>query len=218
MLELFHYVHCPFCVRVRMALGFLRLPYTSTVLRYNDEATPIQLTGKKMLPIMKFPDMTINESLDIIKKLDSKKQLSFDFLDKVGLALVEDWLKRLGAPIHNLCMPYWVWTPEFDQPSRQYFENKKSAKRGPFAQLAQARLQFESELNPLLKELEAELEPFFHNRTMTIVDIMLAAHLWGLYILPEFRFSDKLHAYLQSIKQLCEFDYHIDFWRQKEKT
>ena len=217
MLELFHYIHCPFCVRVRMALGFLRLPYTSTVLRYDDEVTPVQLTGKKMLPIMKFPDVTINESLDIIKKMDCKNSLGFDFLEKVGQEAVDEWLKKLGAPIHNLCMPYWVWTPEFDQHSRQYFENKKSAKRGPFVQLARQRSQFESELGPLLGELEGELMPFFKNDKMTIVDLMLAAHLWGLYVLPEFRFSDKLHIYLQSIKKLCEFDYHsADYWRQKD--
>ncbi|OFZ13529.1 MAG: hypothetical protein A2X86_10760 [Bdellovibrionales bacterium GWA2_49_15] len=199
-----------------MALGFLQLPYASTVLRYDDEITPVKLTGKKMLPIMKFPDSTINESLDIIKKLDTKNQLSFNFLEKIGQAAVDEWLTKLGSPIHNLCMPYWVWSPEFDSQSRQYFENKKSAKRGPFAKLAQQRPQFEAELGPLLKELEAELEPFFQSSTVTIVDLMIGAHVWGLYVLPEFRFSDKLHTYLQNLKQLCAFNYHADFWRQKD--
>ncbi len=216
MLELFHYVHCPYCVRVRMALGFLHIPYKSTVLRYDDEATPIKLTGKKMLPAMTFPDGTINESLDIIKRLDIKQQLGFDFLDNVGLPNVDEWLTKLGSPVHNLCMPYWVWSPEFDEQSRQYFEKKKSAKRGPFWQLAQQRTKFESELAPVLKELEGNLKPFFQNKNMTIVDLMLAAHVWGLYILPEFRFSEKMHNYLQSVKKNCQFDYHADFWRQKD--
>ena len=44
-LKLYHYVHCPFCVRVRMILGFLQLPYQSIVLPYDDEVTPVSGYG-----------------------------------------------------------------------------------------------------------------------------------------------------------------------------
>ena len=68
MVELFHYIHCPFCVRVRLACGYLDIPFKSTVIPYSDEETPRSIAGKKMLPILKTEDANIiNESLDIIK-------------------------------------------------------------------------------------------------------------------------------------------------------
>ena len=51
-MKLYHYVHCPFCVRVRMGLGYLGINFESIVLAYDDEKTPVKLTGKKMLPIL----------------------------------------------------------------------------------------------------------------------------------------------------------------------
>jgi glutaredoxin 2 len=70
-LKFYHYVHCPFCVRVRMTLGLLDLPYESVVVSYDDEITPVKLTGTKMLPIMSIDGKVMNESLDIMAKLDT---------------------------------------------------------------------------------------------------------------------------------------------------
>ncbi len=56
MITLYHYVHCPFCVRVRMAFGHLKVPYKSVVVPYDDAKTPIDLCQVKMLPIIKWED------------------------------------------------------------------------------------------------------------------------------------------------------------------
>lgn len=212
-MKLYHYVHCPFCVRVRLALGYLQLAYDSNVVPYNDEETPTKLTGKKMLPIMAFDDGTvINESLDIINKLDSnnllKNELMITHQEEINALL-----DRIGKPVHNLCMPYWIWTPEFNEQSREYFQKKKEIKRGPFKNLIHQKEEFIAELDLILAGLENDLRPFYKNNEMTILDIALAAHLWGMYIFPEFQFSPKIHQYLQKVKRQCAFDYHSDFWR-----
>ena len=212
-MKLYHYVHCPFCVRVRLALGYLQLAYDSNVVPYNDEETPTKLTGKKMLPIMAFDDGTVmNESLDIINKLDSnnllKNELMITHQEEINALL-----DRIGKPVHNLCMPYWIWTPEFNEQSREYFQKKKEIKRGPFKNLIHQKEEFIAELDLILAGLENDLRPFYKNNEMTILDIALAAHLWGMYIFPEFQFSPKIHQYLQKIKRQCAFDYHADFWR-----
>lgn len=212
-MKLYHYVHCPFCVRVRLALGYLQLAYDSNVVPYNDEETPTKLTGKKMLPIMAFDDGTVmNESLDIIKKLDSnnllKNELMITHQEEINALL-----DRIGKPVHNLCMPYWIWTPEFNEQSREYFQKKKEIKRGPFKNLIHQKEEFIAELDLILAGLENDLRPFYKNNEMTILDIALAAHLWGMYIFPEFQFSPKIHQYLQKVKRQCAFDYHSDFWR-----
>ena len=47
----------------------------------------------------------------------------------------------------------------------------------------------------------------------TIWDLMLASHLWGMYIYPEFQFPNKIHDYLMKVKSLTRFNYHEDYWQ-----
>ncbi len=215
MIKLYHYIHCPFCIRVRMALGLLNTPYTSEPLGYDDEKKPTELCGKKMLPILKDGEIAMNESLDIIAHLDKKNVLKLEVLKNTQqLNELEDLLNRLGKPIHNLCMPYWAWTKEFTPEAREYFINKKSVKRGPFNALARNKQQFLDELSPLLEELEKKIGPFYNQaQELSVFDLMIASHIWGMYIFPEFQFSPKIHSYLQRVKELCNFNYHEDFWR-----
>lgn len=210
-MKLYHYVHCPFCVRIRMVLGFLSYKYESIVLSYDNEETPIQLTGTKMLPIFDFGTNIINESLDIIKGLDKKNTLK-DQRYYESQKAIDSLLSLIGKDVHSLAMPYWMWTPEFNDSSRSYFQNKKGKKRGPFKDLVQNADIYKSNIADTLAALERNLTPFYKTDSMTLVDILIASHLWGLYIVPEFQFSDKLNSYLQKIKQNCYFNYHEDFW------
>ncbi len=215
LMKLFHYVHCPFCVRVRMALGLLNIPYDSIVLPYDDEKTPIDLCQVKMLPIMQFDNgQNMIESLDIIKKLDQTNQLQMDLLDQEDISLhMDNLLNEIGKPVHNLCMPYWIYTKEFDEKSRRYFQEKKEKKRGPFHLLIQNKQEHLKNLAPILVRIQKNLMPFYLKDKLTILDIMLASHLWGLYIFPEFQFPPQIHQYLQRVKSACRFQYHEDFWR-----
>jgi glutaredoxin 2 len=213
-LTLYHYVHCPFCVRVRMGLGYMGLKYHSQVLPYDDEITPVKLAGKKMLPIMVIDGRPMNESLEIIEKLDEKKLLKVkEFSDGPRSQSLNQLLDKLGKNVHNLAMPYWIYTQEFNESSRHYFQSKKELKRGPFKALVKKRPIFEEELMRDLVDLAKNLRPFYESEEFGIWDIMLASHLWGLYIVPEFQFPPDLHTYLQKVKAICHFNYHEDFWR-----
>jgi len=203
-----------------MAFGYLKVPYRSMVVPYDDEKTPIDLCQKKMLPIVKWEDgKAQNESLEIIEKVDQENRLQMNLLkDDQKLKQVSDLLDRFGKPIHNLCMPYWIWTPEFGPSSREYFQQKKEKKRGPFNELIQNKESFLKELEPLMDELLSELDPYYKSPVMTIFDIMIASHLWGLYVFPEFQFKKGVHTYLQDIKNQCAFDYHRDFFSEKKEV
>ncbi|MBT3983027.1 MAG: hypothetical protein HOE90_16855 [Bacteriovoracaceae bacterium] len=212
---LYHYVHCPYCVRVRLALGFLSIKFNSVVLPYDDEKTPISLADAKMLPIFKFDESHVsNESLDIIAILDTENRLGtrslLDNSEKLGE--INTLLSEISKPVHNMAMPYWIYTPEFDDNSRKYFKDKKEVKRGPLKRLIPRRPEFEQQLSKVLDGLELQIDKFFQSEAFTIADIMIASHLWGMYVVPEYQFPAKIHEYLQNIKRICEFDYHKDFW------
>src|SRR5690606_13996657 len=118
-----------------------------------------------------------------------------------------------GKDIHSLAMPYWIYTKEFNEVSRQYFQSKKEAKRGPFKNLVTNKKSFLNSLEPKLLEVEKMLDKKLLGGELSLYDILIASHLWGLYVVPEFQFSIKLHNYLQNIAVLTGFDYHRDLWR-----
>lgn len=213
-MKLYHYVHCPFCVRVRMGMGFLGLKYESHVTPYDDEQTPIRLTGKKMLPIMEYEDgKAQNESLDILKFQDVSGVLHWDLL-KENETTLNLLLDKIGSPVHSLAMPYWIWTPEFNESSRKYFQTKKEVKRGPFKDLVKNHKKFVDKLNPILEhEVLHELRPFYKSDKLTIMDVMIASHLWGMYIVPEYQFDIRMHEYLMRVKEVTHFNYHEDYWK-----
>ena len=212
-LTLYHYVHCPFCIRVRMAFGYLKQSHISRVLKYDDEVTPTKLTGVKMLPVLEVNGKAINESLEIIALVDKKNLLKVrETAALADFGELEKFLSLLGNSVHSLAMPYWIWTPEFTPSARQYFQIKKELKRGPFKDLVKNQQTYLVELKPLLKKLELELKPFYQSSTFGLKDILIASHVWGLYVVPEFQFSPWVQEYLQSVKKLCSFNYHQDFW------
>jgi glutaredoxin 2 len=191
-----------------MALGLLNLSYESRVLPYDDQTTPVSLIGVKMLPIMTFDGVPMKESLDIIARLDHEDRLSM----KSDRTQAEDLIKEMNNPVHSLAMPYWIFTPEFTPSAKDYFLKQKEAKRGPFKDLVKSSQKFITELTPLFEKLSSQLSPYFGSDKLRIQDIMISAHLWGLYVVPEFQFPPTIHDYLQRVKKDCRFNYHQDYW------
>jgi glutaredoxin 2 len=212
---LYHYSHCPFCIRVRMAAGFLEIKYETQLLRYDDEQAPVILCGKKMLPIwVNENGKAINESLDIIAIIDIENKLNTKAtLDSVEWKMFEKNLNDASSPLHSLAMPHFIYTKEFDEKSRQYFQKKKEEKRGPFSNLIKNRAALEKELQVHLDGFEKNLKTYYKSDVLSLYDVVLASHLWGLYVVPEFQFTPKMHSYLQRVKKECNFNYQEDLWK-----
>ena len=81
-----------------------------------------------MLPILKYGEKSINESLDIIKMIDHKGEIDRTNYEKY-INFINKALVNIGQKVHSLAMPYWIYTPEFDDVSRTYFQGKKELKK-----------------------------------------------------------------------------------------
>ena len=116
------YDHCPFCVRVRVALGIKNIKFQVYFLANDDVKTPTALIGKKMAPIFKWPeaDICMGESLDIIALVDADER--FGPTGQIAPATdrtdLKAWQKDVRDLLRNLQRPRYVATgllPEFQQ-------------------------------------------------------------------------------------------------------
>ena len=160
---------------------------------------------------MKINGEILNESIDIIHKLDNQKLLEFDNYKK-NQNLIEKILNDLGADVHNLAMPYWIYTPEFDDKSRAYFQKKKEKKRGPFNKLVQMDKKYEDSLLKTLFTLESKISPWFLTKNFDICDVLLYSHIVGMYVVPGFQFPKFIFDYMRRVEKKSRFNYHAPFW------
>ncbi len=133
-MKLYTYDHCPFCTRTRMIFGLKNQPLDNQFLLNNDEATPIGLIGKKMLPILiKADGSAMGESLDIVHYVDGIS--GGTPLAAAVRPEISAWLARIGDYQYRLVWPrcIQIGLPEFaTQAAIDYFVAKKSAVIGDF--------------------------------------------------------------------------------------
>lgn len=134
---LYNYDHCPFCVRVRVALGFKNVKHNIIFMANDDVYTPTALVGKKIAPIMRFPiddadeeDLLMMESMDIIEFIENDERFGPTnvLLPASSRTDLKDWQKSVKMLLRTLQRPRYVSTgllPEFQQlDSRHAFIGK----------------------------------------------------------------------------------------------
>lgn len=116
------YDHCPFCVRVRLALGIKNVKHNLHFLMNDDISTPTKLIGKKIAPIFVLPedDLIMGESLDIVAKVDTDERFGTtgQILPATGRKDIKAWQKSVQTLLRTLQRPRYVATgllPEFQQ-------------------------------------------------------------------------------------------------------
>ncbi len=158
-MKLFVYDHCPYCTKARMIFGLKKVPVEVIYLLNDDEKTPIEMIGEKMLPILEVSEKQfMPESLDIINSIDKNKEFGapivFNGPDSVAL---KDWLAYARKYNYALAMPRWIVMdlPEFATPSSvAYFTKKKMESIGPFEQNLMLSTQITEFAEKHLTELE----------------------------------------------------------------
>lgn len=201
-MKLYVYDHCPYCVRARMPFGLKSLPLELEILANDDEATPIAMTGKKMLPVLKLEDGSfLPESLDIVARLDqlSGPQLFGGALSPALGAWLDDWNSIVNALVIPRT-PDPVY-PEFHTASaRAYYTRKKEARFGNFDMLLGQTAALKAKmaegyeaLIPLLPDPEGA----------SIDDIHLFPILRSLSVMPDPGFPAPVAAYARRMAERC---------------
>ena len=214
--ELLVYDHCPFCVRVRVALGTLGVDYKLTFMENDDVETPTALVGKKIAPIWVDDDGPMAESLDIIAKVDTENKIA----PGSGRTDLKAWQKSVQTLLRKLQRPRYVKVPlpEFMKKSgrdafvanHQMPPYEKSEWKGvaDFA-LEDKYAKYEEafamtgellpELNEKLKELDALIyssEACTEGIGFSYDDVDLWARLRSLTVIKGAEIGPKTRAYL----------------------
>lgn len=215
-MKLYIYEHCPYCVKARMIFGYKNINVKLITLLNDDEETPRQLVGQKIVPILEPVDgKAFSESLDIINYIDQ------NFGDKTFLNsnISEDnslnqWLKECRDYLYPLAMPRWIkiGLEEFSTESAlNYFKNKKEDYIGSFKdheenssvlkKLAEKHL---IKLSELLVNTEG-----FYSVEPSINDIHLYPTLRSLSVVKDLVFPQNVLSYMLKQEELTKVPLHI---------
>ncbi len=197
-MKLYIYEHCPFCVKARSIFGLKNVPVELKVFLNDDEATPIGMVGKKMVPILQKDDGSfMPESMDIVHFID--QQYGQPLLTGPLNAAISQWLAANHESSYPLVLPRNANAPfeEFSTPAaRSYFITKKEAANGSFEEhlshtpgLVKKVSQQLRELDPLIQQANA------CNGELSDDDIHLFARLRSLTIVAGLDWPTRLADY-----------------------
>lgn len=206
-MKLYVYDHCPFCVRARMIMGMKNVPVETVFLPNDDEATPIKMIGKKMLPILETDDnQYIGESLDIVNYVD--QNFGASVMNASENADVESWIENAGQTIFKLSIPRWSYSvyPEFPNGrARQYFSEKKESVFGGFTELMKSTPELLAVINTKLVELDALLaKSKTQDGEWSMTDIRLYPVLRSLSIAKGVVWPAGVDAWRKKMAKDCE--------------
>lgn len=197
-MKLFYYEHCPYCIRTLMVIIYKKMNVERIVLANDDETTPIQMIGKKMLPVLAKDDGSyLPESLDIVDYLDhlDNPVLNYDIKMTNAAEKVFDDLMPIHKKLVLPRMPQPLFR-EFQTPSaRDYFTHKKEKMTGPFKDCL-------TNTNSLIKEILPLLEIFADHiqcdkNTLSLEDIQIYPWLYLLQIVKELTLPASIQGYLK---------------------
>ncbi|AKP73742.1 Glutaredoxin-2 [Piscirickettsia salmonis] len=200
-MTLYEYKYCPYCIRVRLALGLKNIPYEAVAVDYADSELPTRLIGKKMLPVLKtVAGDYLGESLDIVKYLD-ENHAGPAIIASARQAEIETILTKSRRAVYGLLAPRWLragFKELESQAAQDYLRHKfeSSLECTLEESLANTAEYFEI-LKPVFAQLEALLT---HTETVdgviSYADIVLVPPLVNLTLVKDIPLPDKLKQYL----------------------
>jgi glutaredoxin 2 len=225
---LYVYDHCPFCVRVRVALGLKNVKHELRFLANDDAITPTKLIGQKIAPILQYKDLIMKESMDIIQYCEDLEEFGPTnvILPATGRSDLKEWQKSVQDLLRGLQRPRYVATgllPEFQQlESRHAFiskhpmppfgkpewkEKELAVKLNIYAEnMAKDPAGDIEQINLKLVELDDIIESSDHCSPggLSLDDVDLFSRLRSITIIKDVQWPAKLRAYMDNMSELAD--------------
>lgn len=212
VMKLYVYDHCPYCARARMVFGLKDLPVELVMIANDDEATPIGLVGKKVVPILVKEDGTaMPESLDIVRYVDT--HYSNPMITDNIRPEIEQWVSKLSKVYNHLLLPRFVKLDlaEFEKQSAiDYFVKKKTESIGDFAQNLAETDKYIATVQPLIDELSDLIKSEKAlNGELSLEDIIVLPMLRNLTCVKYIKFPAKVLDYINKMAELSKIDLYF---------
>lgn len=206
-MKLYIYEHCPFCVITKMVFVLKNYPVEVAYLLYDDVQTPMQMVGRKLLPILEYkPNVFLPESMDIIRYIDQNIGESRITLPEIDS--IEEWVKGVQRFIYRLAYPRWIRAPfpEFasEESQKYFYKTKDPSGRGFMSDLADpALLQRAQRAIDSLEDILRDYPLINQDRELSISDFSLFAQLHSLSIIKGLHYGSVVDKWRKNTAELC---------------
>ncbi|XP_063900070.1 glutaredoxin 2-like [Zophobas morio] len=198
------YDHCPFCVRVELALGWMEISYQRIFYGYGDMEGPKKLTGKKILPVLEDSDGNYHaESLDIVEWIQKA------YPDKLCLAKqserkdLKSWFERFQPVSSSLTCPRLCKLTHLKDFSTkedvEYHHSKYESRNVDLKKLYDDSPKYIKEMNSLLFEFDKNLlqsSKAITGSSYSMDDIIYLPWLRNITVVKGVEFPNKLKEYV----------------------
>lgn len=195
-----------------MVFGLKNLPVEQVMIANDDEATPVGLVGKKVVPILVKEDGTaMPESLDIVRYVDT--HYGNPIITENIRAEIEEWANNLSKVYNHLLLPRFVKLDlaEFEKQSAiDYFVKKKTESIGDFAQNLAETDKYIATVQPLIDDLSDLIKSEKAlNGELSLEDIIVFPMLRNLTCVKALQFPPKVLDYINKMAELSKIDLYF---------
>jgi glutaredoxin 2 len=205
--KLYIYDHCPFCTKAHMIFGLKGIPVEPVILLNDDEAGPIGMIGRKMVPILEEDGRFMGESMDIVAHVDA---IGAPVLTGPTHPALAAWLRESNGPVYRAFLPRAAAAPlpEFATTgARAYFIRNKEAATGPFHEAFAETPALVARIDALLEKLAPMIAaPDAVNGVLSTDDIHLFAQLRSLSLIRGITYPDRVEAYRHAMARRAGMD------------
>ncbi|EMI5489395.1 glutaredoxin 2 [Providencia stuartii] len=201
-MKLYIYDHCPFCVRARMIFGLKNIDVEQIFLMEDDKATPTEMIGRKMLPILQKEDGSyLPESLDIVHYVDQLAEPKI--IQSEVSPEINRWYQAVSETVYKLVVPRFTQAefPELStKEARAAYVEREEKAFGDLNMLLKETHTLIVELEPHMDALDIWLEK--RTNSYNIDDIMIFPLLRSLSIVNDIPFSTVILNYMKDIAKI----------------
>lgn len=210
-MKLYVYEHCPYCIRVRVALAIKNIKCEIKYLHDDDIEGHTDKIGVKNVPILEKDDGTfMGESLDIIAYIDNLDGMPI-FTD----AQVQGDIQKILSEVRHILSPlvfsytHMLNFPELETASsREYYINRFMNKI-PYDRLEDViadRENLKKQIKPYLDDISKHIKSskFIDGKKLSMNEILLFPLLHCLTAVENLDAPIVLKEYLETVGEQCD--------------